>query len=126
MSFLIGIVIAQQGAVQLRQFGAEVFAIHLIGRITLRELRVLMTAIMVAGRSGSAFAAQTGSLRLGMEIHAMQTLGVSPLQALILPRKRSVTISVPVVRIYAILIAMFAGLPFSGLSHDIPPPHFIP
>jgi phospholipid/cholesterol/gamma-HCH transport system permease protein len=59
MSFLIGIVIAQQGAVQLRQFGAEVFTINLIGRITMRELGVLMTAIMVAGRSGSAFAAQT-------------------------------------------------------------------
>ena len=60
MSFLIGIVIAQQGAVQLRQFGAEVFTINLVGRITLRELGVLMTAIMVAGRSGSAFAAQLG------------------------------------------------------------------
>src|SRR3546814_4028996 len=78
MSFLFGIVIAQQGAVQLRQFGAEVFAINLIGRITLRELGVLMTAIMVAGRSGSAFAAQIGSMRLGEEIDAMRTIGVSP------------------------------------------------
>ncbi len=67
MSFLIGIVIAQQGAVQLRQFGAEIYTINLVGRIPLRELGVLMTAIMVAGRSGSAFAAQIGTMKLTEE-----------------------------------------------------------
>jgi phospholipid/cholesterol/gamma-HCH transport system permease protein len=67
MSFLVGIVIAQQGAVQLRQFGAEVFTINLIGRIAVKELGVLMTAIMVAGRSGSAFAAKIGSMKLNEE-----------------------------------------------------------
>ena len=71
MSFLIGIVIAQQGAVQLRQFGAEVFTINLVGRLTLRELGVLMTAIMVAGRSGSAFAAQLGTMKLTEEVDAV-------------------------------------------------------
>src|SRR3546814_13312136 len=81
MSFLIGIVIAQQGAVQLRQFGAEVFAINLIGRLTLRELGVLMTAIMVAVRSGSDFQAQTGSMRLGGELDAPRTTSVSPMTA---------------------------------------------
>src|SRR3546814_3386880 len=74
MSFLIGIVIAQQGAVQLRQFGAEVLTINLVGRITFRELGVLMTAIMVAGRSGSAFAAQLGTMKLTEEIDAMRTI----------------------------------------------------
>src|SRR3546814_7083773 len=73
MSFLIGIVIAQQGAVQLRQFGAEVLTINLVGRITFRELGVLMTAIMVAGRSGSAFAAQLGTMKLTEEIDAMRS-----------------------------------------------------
>ncbi len=86
MSFLIGMVIAQQGAVQLRQFGAEVFTINLIGRLTFRELGVLMTAIMVAGRSGSAFAAQLGTMKLTEEIDAMRTIGVSPMEALVLPR----------------------------------------
>lgn len=76
MSFLIGIVIAQQGAVQLRQFGAEVYTINLLGRLTLRELGILMTAIMVAGRSGSAFAAQLGTMKLTEEIDAMRTIGV--------------------------------------------------
>ena len=86
MSFLIGIVIAQQGAVQLAQFGAEVYTINLIGRITVRELGVLMTAIMVAGRSGSAFAAQIGTMKITEEIDAMRTIGVSPMEALVLPR----------------------------------------
>ena len=84
MSFLIGIVIAQQGSVQLRQFGAEVLTINLVGRITFRELGVLMTAIMVAGRSGSAFAAQLGTMKLTEEIDAMRTIGVSPMEALVL------------------------------------------
>ena len=86
MSFLIGIVIAQQGAVQLAQFGAEVYTINLIGRITVRELGVLMTAIMVAGRSGSAFAAQIGTMKITEEIDAMRTIGVSPIEALVIPR----------------------------------------
>ena len=81
MSFLIGIVIAQQGAVQLAQFGAETLTVNLVGRITLRELGVLMTAIMVAGRSGSAFAAQIGTMRLTEEVDAMQTIGISPMEA---------------------------------------------
>src|SRR3546814_6342260 len=71
------------GAVQLRQFGAEVLTINLVGRITFRELGVLMTAIMVAGRSGSAFAAQLGTMKLTEEIDAMRTIGVSPMEALV-------------------------------------------
>jgi anti-anti-sigma regulatory factor len=80
MSFLVGIVIAQQGAVQLRQFGAEVFTVNLIGRSAVKELGVLMTAIMVAGRSGSSFAAQLGSMKLAEEVDAMRTIGVSPME----------------------------------------------
>src|SRR3546814_17660958 len=109
MSFLFGIVIAQQGAVQLRQFGAEVFAINLIGRITLRELGVLMTAIMVAGRSGSAFAAQIGSMRLGEEIDAMRTIGVSPMQELNIPRPLAGTILMPEMGLSASLVAILCG-----------------
>src|SRR5204863_4755715 len=101
MSFLIGIVIAQQGAVQLRQFGAEVFTINLIGRITLRELGVLMTAIMVAGRSGSAFAAQIGSMRLAEEVDAMRTIGVAPMEALVIPRILAAVIMMPLLAFYA-------------------------
>src|SRR3954447_23749551 len=109
MSFLIGIVIAQQGAVQLAQFGAEVYTINLIGRITVRELGVLMTAIMVAGRSGSAFAAQIGTMKITEEIDAMRTIGVSPLDALVLPRMMSSVIMMPLLAFWAILTALFGG-----------------
>jgi phospholipid/cholesterol/gamma-HCH transport system permease protein len=125
MSFLIGIVIAQQGAVQLRQFGAEVFAINLIGRITLRELGVLMTAIMVAGRSGSAFAAQIGSMRLAEEVDAMRTIGVSPMEALVLPRVMSAVLLMPLLGFYASVVAMIGGGLYCWISLDIPPVTFI-
>src|SRR5437660_10918273 len=109
MSFLIGIVIAQQGAVQLRQFGAEVYTINLVGRITLRELGVLMTAIMVAGRSGSAFAAQIGTMKLTEEIDAMRTIGVSPMEALVVPRTIAVVTMLPLLGFYSALIGIIGG-----------------
>ncbi len=125
MSFLIGIVIGQQGAVQLRQFGAEVFTINLIGRITLRELGVLMTAIMVAGRSGSAFAAQIGSMKLAEEVDAMRTIGVSPMEALVMPRVLAAVIMMPLLGFYASLVAILGGGIFCWISLDIPPVTFI-
>jgi phospholipid/cholesterol/gamma-HCH transport system permease protein len=125
MSFLIGIVIAQQGAVQLRQFGAEVFTINLVGRLTLRELGVLMTAIMVAGRSGSAFAAQLGTMKLTEEIDAMRTIGVSPMEALVLPRTLAAIVLMPLLGFYASLIAMIGGCLLAWASLEIPPVTFI-
>jgi phospholipid/cholesterol/gamma-HCH transport system permease protein len=125
MSFLIGIVIAQQGAVQLRQFGAEVYTINLVGRITLRELGVLMTAIMVAGRSGSAFAAQLGTMKLTEEIDAMRTIGVSPMEALVLPRVLSAVVLMPLLGFYASLIAIIGGGLLCWVSLGIPPVTFI-
>lgn len=125
MSFLIGIVIAQQGAVQLRQFGAEVYTINLVGRITLRELGVLMTAIMVAGRSGSAFAAQIGTMKLTEEIDAMRTIGVSPMEALVIPRTLAVVLMMPLLGFYSSLIAILGGCLLCWISLDIPPVTFI-
>ncbi len=125
MSFLIGIVIAQQGAVQLRQFGAEVFTINLVGRITLRELGVLMTAIMVAGRSGSAFAAQLGTMKLTEEIDAMRTIGVSPMEALVVPRTLAAIVLMPLLGFYASVTAIIGGGLLCWISLDIPPITFI-
>ncbi|MCM8729718.1 MlaE family lipid ABC transporter permease subunit [Hephaestia sp. GCM10023244] len=125
MSFLIGIVIAQQGAVQLRQFGAEALTINLIGRITLRELGVLMTAIMVAGRSGSAFAAQLGTMKLTEEIDAMRTIGVSPMEALVLPRTISAIVLMPLLGFYASLVAIIGGGLLCWVSLGIPPVTFV-
>ncbi|MCR5870644.1 MULTISPECIES: ABC transporter permease [unclassified Sphingomonas] len=125
MSFLIGIVIAQQGAVQLRQFGAEVFTINLVGRITLRELGILMTAIMVAGRSGSAFAAQLGTMKLTEEIDAMRTIGVNPMEALVLPRVIAAVLMLPLLGFYASLLGMIGGGLLCWIALDIPPITFV-
>jgi len=125
MSFLIGIVIAQQGAIQLRQFGAEVYTINLVGRLTFRELGVLMTAIMVAGRSGSAFAAQIGSMRLAEEVDAMRTLGLSPMESLVLPRVTAAILMMPVLAFYAAMMALIGGGLFSWFALNLPPVTFV-
>ncbi len=125
MSFLIGLVIAQQGAVQLQQFGFESFTINLVGRITFRELGVLMTAIMVAGRSGSAFAAELGTMKLTEEIDAMRTIGISPNEALVLPRILAGVLMMPLLGFYASLVAIVGGGLFCWTSLGIQPVTFI-
>jgi phospholipid/cholesterol/gamma-HCH transport system permease protein len=120
MSFLIGIVVAQQGAAQLRQFGAEIYTINLTGRLTLRELGVLMTAIMVAGRSGSAFAAQLGTMKLTEEIDAMRTIGVSPMEALVIPRVLAAVVMMPLLGFYASVVGIIGGASIAALTLGIP------
>ena len=120
MSFLIGIVIAQQGAAQLRQFGAEIYTINLTGRLALRELGVLMTAIMVAGRSGSAFAAELGTMKLTEEIDAMRTIGVSPMEALVIPRIMAAVLMMPLLGFFAAAIAVIGGAFIADLTLGIP------
>jgi phospholipid/cholesterol/gamma-HCH transport system permease protein len=125
MSFLIGVVIGQQGAVQLRQFGAEIYTINLIGRITVRELGTLMTAIMVAGRSGSAFAAQLGTMKLTEEIDAMRTIGVSPVEALVIPRMMAAILMMPLLSFYAMIMAILGGGIYVWIDLGIPPLTFV-
>ena len=120
MSFLIGIVIAQQGAVQLAQFGAETLTVNLVGRITLRELGVLMTAIMVAGRSGSAFAAQLGTMKLTEEVDAMRTIGIAPMEALVIPRIMAAVLMMPLLGFYASGMAIIGGAVIGDLMLGIP------
>ena len=120
MSFLIGVVIAQQGAVQLAQFGAETLTVNLVGRITLRELGVLMTAIMVAGRSGSAFAAQLGTMKLTEEVDAMRTIGISPMEALVIPRILAAIIMMPLLGFYACVTAIIGGAVIGDVTLGIP------
>ncbi len=121
MSFLIGVVVGQQGAVQLEQFGAEIYTINLIGRITIRELGTLMTAIMVAGRSGSAFAAQIGTMKITEEIDAMRTIGVSPIEALVIPRMIATVIMMPLLAFFAMIMSLLGGGIFVWLVLGIPP-----
>jgi phospholipid/cholesterol/gamma-HCH transport system permease protein len=105
--------------------GLMSFLINLIGRLTFRELGVLMTAIMVAGRSGSAFAAQIGSMRLAEEVDAMRTIGVSPMEALVVPRVLAGVVMMPLLGFYAAMLALIGGALFCWYSLDIPPVTFI-
>jgi len=125
MTFLIGVVIGQQGAVQLEQFGAEVYTINLIGRLSIRELATLMTAIMVAGRSGSAFAAQIGTMKITEEIDAMRTIGVSPVEALVIPRMLAAVIMMPLLSFFAMIMSLLGGGIFVWVALGIPPLTFV-
>jgi phospholipid/cholesterol/gamma-HCH transport system permease protein len=125
MSFLIGIVVGQQGAVQLEQFGAEIYTINLIGRITVRELGTLMTAIMVAGRSGSAFAAQIGTMKITEEVDAMRTIGVSPIEALVIPRMIAAVVMMPLLAFYAMIMSLLGGGIYVWIDLGIPPLTYI-
>lgn len=120
MSFLIGLVLVQQGAFQLRKFGAEIFVVDLVSISTVRELGVLLTAIMVAGRSGSAFTAQIGTMRLTEEVDAMRTIGIDPIDTLVLPRMLALILLMPLLVFYASLLALLGGVIFGWLSLDIP------
>jgi len=123
--FLVGLVVAQQGAVQLRQFGAEIFTVNLIGRATTRELGILLTAIMVAGRSGSAFAAQIGSMKLNQEVDALATIGLSPIEVLVLPRVIACAIMLLLLAFFGSLMALVGGGVFAWVQLDLPPGAYI-
>ena len=109
LSFLIGVVLAYQAIDQLRQFGAEQLTVNGLGVIVLREMGVLMTSIIVAGRSGSAFTAQIGTMRVNEEIDAMQTMGLNTVDTLVLPRIIGLVIALPLLTFYADLMALLGG-----------------
>jgi phospholipid/cholesterol/gamma-HCH transport system permease protein len=110
LSFLLGIVVAYQGADQLRQYGANIFVADLIGLSMLREFAPLITAIIVAGRSGSAYAAQIGTMAVTEEIDAMRTLGIAPLDVLVLPKILALLIALPLLTVFADVLGVFGGM----------------
>ncbi|MDR6818856.1 phospholipid/cholesterol/gamma-HCH transport system permease protein [Neorhizobium sp. 2083] len=122
MSFLIGAIIAQQGAFQLRYFGAEIFVVDLVGILQLREIGVLLTAIMIAGRSGSAITAEIGSMKMREEIDALTVIGLNPVGVLIFPRLVALTVALPLLTIIANFSALFGAavvaFAYSGITFD--------
>ncbi|NMF98251.1 MlaE family lipid ABC transporter permease subunit [Aromatoleum toluolicum] len=110
LSFLLGVVVAYQGADQLRQYGANIFVADLIGLSMLREFAPLITAIIVAGRSGSAYAAQIGTMAVTEEIDAMRTLGIAPLDVLVLPKILALLIALPLLTVFADVLGVFGGM----------------
>jgi phospholipid/cholesterol/gamma-HCH transport system permease protein len=125
LSFLIGVVLAYQGATQLQRFGAEVFVVNLIGISVLRELGVLLTAIIVAGRSGSAFTAQIGSMKVNEEVDAMRTLGLDPVEVLVLPRLLALVLTLPFLAFFADMMGLLGGGLMSWVVLDISPALFL-
>jgi len=123
MSFLIGAIIAQQGAFQLRYFGAEVFVVDLVSILQLREIGVLLTAIMIAGRSGSAITAEIGSMKMREEIDALKVIGLNPIGVLVFPRLVALTIALPLLTIVANFAALYGAAVvawgYSGITFDV-------
>jgi phospholipid/cholesterol/gamma-HCH transport system permease protein len=109
LAFLMGVVIAYQGAEQLRQFGANIFVVDLVGVSILREIGPLIVAILIAGRSGSAYAAQFGTMKVTEELDAIRTLGLSPIQLLVLPRLCGLVIALPLLTVYADVLGVMGG-----------------
>lgn len=124
MGFLIGIVLAFQGASQLEQFGAEVFVVDLIAISILRELGILLTAIIVAGRSASAFTAAIGSMKMREEIDAMRVLGLDPVELLVLPRVLALVIMLPILGFVASMAGLFGGGLMAWIDLGISPGMF--
>lgn len=110
LSFLMGIVIAYQGAEQLQRYGANIFIVDLVGLSMLRELAPLLTAIIVAGRSGSAYAAQIGTMQVTDEVDALRTIGISPLELLVLPKILALAIALPLLTVYADMAGVLGGM----------------
>jgi phospholipid/cholesterol/gamma-HCH transport system permease protein len=125
LAFLIGVVFAYQGADQLRRFGAEIYTVNLLGLGILRELGVLMAAIILAGRSGSAFTAQIGTMKVSEEIDALHVLGLDPIEVLVLPRLVALMITLPLLTFFANVMGLFGGAVMSWIELDLTFPGFL-
>jgi phospholipid/cholesterol/gamma-HCH transport system permease protein len=119
ISFLVGLIVAYMGAVQLAQFGAQIYIANLVGLGMVREMGALMTGIIMAGRTGAAFAAQLGTMQVNEEIDAFRTLGIAPIDFLVLPRMIALIVIMPLLVLYSDLVGVLAGLLVSMTAFDI-------
>ena len=125
ITFLIGCIIAQQGIFHFRKFGADIYVVDMVGILVLRELGVLIVSIMVAGRSGSAYTAELGAMKMREEIDALQTMGFDPVEVLILPRIVALIIAVPVLTFLGSMAALYGGGLVCWLYGGIDPDTFL-
>ena len=125
IAFLIGAVMVNQGAIQLAKFGADIFVVDMLGISHLRELGILLTSIIVAGRSGSAITAEIGSMKLHDEVDAMKTLGMNPIDVLVLPRLIALMISLPLLTFFADIMGIAGGVMMAWIQLDISPANFL-
>ena len=125
LSFFVGMVVAFIGATTLEEFGATIFAVELVGIAVLREFGVILTAIILAGRTNSAFTAQIGAMRMRQEVDAMVTLGLKPMDVLVVPRAFAMVIMTPVLTLIAMLFGIAGGAVVGWLALDINPTVFL-
>ncbi len=125
INFLVGCIIAQRGVYLLQRFGATTYAVDLIGILVLRELGVLLTSIMIAGRSGSAITAELGSMKMREEIDALHVMGLRPVEVLIVPRLLALMLSLPLLTFVADMAALFGGLLVAWAYGGISPESFM-
>jgi len=121
INFLIGMILAFVGATQLTQFGASIYTADLVAIATVREMACIMTGIIICGRTGAAFAAQLGTMKVNQEIEAFQTFGISPFEFLVLPRMVALILMMPLLCLFADLIAITGGFLVSSLMLDVSP-----
>ncbi|MFZ6690814.1 MlaE family ABC transporter permease [Undibacterium sp. SXout20W] len=124
-SFLLGIVIAYQGAAQLKHYGANIFVVELVGYAMLREFAPLMTAIIVAGRSGSSYAAQIGTMVVTEEIDALNTIGIEPIDLLVIPKLLALLLALPLLTLFADLFGVLGGMLMASSQLGVSPNQFI-
>jgi phospholipid/cholesterol/gamma-HCH transport system permease protein len=120
-SFLVGLTLAYTGAIILRQFGGDIWVADIVGLSTLREMGAVMTGVVIAGRTGAAFAAQLGNMKAGEEIDALETLGIAPVDFLVLPRLVALTLMTPLLAMYANCLGILGGMVVSASVLSIPP-----
>jgi phospholipid/cholesterol/gamma-HCH transport system permease protein len=120
ISFIVGTILAFMGAVQLRRFGASIFVADMVAIGVVRELGAMMTAIIMAGRTGAAFAAQLGTMKVTQEIDALNAIGISPMEFLVLPRMFALTLMMPLLCIYADVVAIVGGAAIGALMLHVP------
>jgi phospholipid/cholesterol/gamma-HCH transport system permease protein len=125
ITFLIGCIISQQGIFHFRQFGADIFVVDMLGVLVLREIGVLLVAIMVAGRSGSAYTAELGSMKMREEIDALRTMGFDPIEVLVLPRLLALVIALPILAFLGDMMALWGGGLVAWLYGGIDPEAFL-
>jgi phospholipid/cholesterol/gamma-HCH transport system permease protein len=125
ITFLIGCIIAQQGIFHFRKFGADIYVVDMVGILVLREIGVLIVCIMVAGRSGSAYTAELGSMKMREEIDALRTMGFDPVEVLILPRIVALLIGVPILTFLGSMAALYGGALVAWLYGGIDPDIFV-